>query len=565
MTGLMEQTSAITGRGEALQADPCWISHRIWEYGDLSSLDLINNTKSMDEIVNTGRAKVDERENGSLKGLQHAASHRSLRTSGKETMGFLGLGGGLHLSANEDGVKLEEEESHSSATAGYADNRIGLKLGKRTYFEDTAAIHVDKNAGASVLPGKKQRVSSPAQVPRCQVEGCKLDLTTAKDYHRRHKVCAMHSKSPRVRVASLEQRFCQQCSRFHVLAEFDEGKRSCRRKLAGHNERRRKPQPDTFLLTSGGTSLFQDNRQPHRALGERHYSFNSNQILTNSVQGYGKTTWSKFGSLPMHSGVGYQLQLPGIERYLPNHAQPAAEKLYMLSPHPKGTSTTVRGHRASLLQGSGSLSHGLTLSPSSALLPDLEGTQVSHKYSGVSDSGCALSLLSSHPWSSKAPTSASLDASPKSDLSLEQMIAENRATFAQHFSPGSSTEFPHELPPMSDKCFSMLPLSHEISTIYNEISFPNSNLAETAQRHAPFSVMHDLGNHTRHSFLQDHDLRLLHDANSHHMKPTVDLMAFPLSHMRQMNRSHDSGSSHSASGLYADIQSVKFEPSMFDM
>lgn len=32
--------------------------------------------------------------------------------------------------------------------------------------------------------------------------------------------------------------------RFHVLEEFDEGKRSCRRRLAGHNKRRRKTQPD---------------------------------------------------------------------------------------------------------------------------------------------------------------------------------------------------------------------------------------------------------------------------------------------------------------------------------
>lgn len=29
--------------------------------------------------------------------------------------------------------------------------------------------------------------------------------------------------------------------RFHLLAEFDDGKRSCRKRLAGHNERRRKP------------------------------------------------------------------------------------------------------------------------------------------------------------------------------------------------------------------------------------------------------------------------------------------------------------------------------------
>lgn len=33
-------------------------------------------------------------------------------------------------------------------------------------------------------------------------------------------------------------------SRFHPLSEFDEGKRSCRRRLAGHNRRRRKTQPE---------------------------------------------------------------------------------------------------------------------------------------------------------------------------------------------------------------------------------------------------------------------------------------------------------------------------------
>lgn len=32
--------------------------------------------------------------------------------------------------------------------------------------------------------------------------------------------------------------------RFHPLSEFDEGKRSCRRRLAGHNRRRRKTQPE---------------------------------------------------------------------------------------------------------------------------------------------------------------------------------------------------------------------------------------------------------------------------------------------------------------------------------
>ncbi|CAI8618246.1 unnamed protein product [Vicia faba] len=76
--------------------------------------------------------------------------------------------------------------------------------------------------------------------PCCQVENCDADLSEAKQYHRRHKVCEYHAKAPAVHIAEMHQRFCQQCSRFHKLSEFDDTKRSCRRRLAGHNERRRK-------------------------------------------------------------------------------------------------------------------------------------------------------------------------------------------------------------------------------------------------------------------------------------------------------------------------------------
>ncbi|MBA0548849.1 hypothetical protein Golob_019918, partial [Gossypium lobatum] len=83
---------------------------------------------------------------------------------------------------------------------------------------------------------------SSTNSPRCQAEGCNADLTQAKHYHRRHKVCEFHSKASTVIAAGLTQRFCQQCSRFHLLSEFDNGKRSCRKRLADHNRRRRKSQ-----------------------------------------------------------------------------------------------------------------------------------------------------------------------------------------------------------------------------------------------------------------------------------------------------------------------------------
>ncbi|XP_037466565.1 squamosa promoter-binding-like protein 16 [Triticum dicoccoides] len=92
------------------------------------------------------------------------------------------------------------------------------------------------------------------QCPSCAVDGCRADLSKCRDYHRRHKVCEAHSKTPVVTVAGREMRFCQQCSRFHLLTEFDEAKRSCRKRLDGHNRRRRKPQPDVMNSASFMTS-----------------------------------------------------------------------------------------------------------------------------------------------------------------------------------------------------------------------------------------------------------------------------------------------------------------------
>ncbi|XP_058724125.1 squamosa promoter-binding-like protein 14 [Vicia villosa] len=104
--------------------------------------------------------------------------------------------------------------------------------------------------GVTNRANKRVRSGSPsgaASYPMCQVDNCKEDLSKAKDYHRRHKVCEAHSKASKALLGNQMQRFCQQCSRFHPLLEFDEGKRSCRRRLAGHNRRRRKTQPDEVV------------------------------------------------------------------------------------------------------------------------------------------------------------------------------------------------------------------------------------------------------------------------------------------------------------------------------
>ncbi|XP_047949686.1 squamosa promoter-binding protein 1-like [Salvia hispanica] len=99
---------------------------------------------------------------------------------------------------------------------------------------------------------KRKRVAgAKTSMKSCQAEKCSADLAAAKAYHRRHKVCEHHAKAQVAVVAGIRQRFCQQCSRFHELSEFDDAKRSCRRRLAGHNERRRKNPGDGEGSTSG--------------------------------------------------------------------------------------------------------------------------------------------------------------------------------------------------------------------------------------------------------------------------------------------------------------------------
>ncbi|WOL06506.1 hypothetical protein Cni_G15240 [Canna indica] len=152
----------------------------------------------------------------------------------------------------------------------------GLKLGQ-TYFEDVGAGNNIKSSSSSAsitssaaLEKKARASQQNFQNPYCQVEGCNIDLTSAKDYHRKHRVCENHSKSPKVIVAGLERRFCQQCSRFHGLSEFDQKKRSCRRRLSDHNARRRKPQPTTISFNSArlSSSYHGDRHQMNLVFGQ---------------------------------------------------------------------------------------------------------------------------------------------------------------------------------------------------------------------------------------------------------------------------------------------------------
>lgn len=105
--------------------------------------------------------------------------------------------------------------------------RIGLNLGRRTYFSPVDVLAVDRLLNRSRLGGVGLGLGMAGvlglglgaahhhqQPPRCQAEGCKADLSAAKHYHRRHKVCEYHAKAAAVAAGGKQQRFCQQCSRY---------------------------------------------------------------------------------------------------------------------------------------------------------------------------------------------------------------------------------------------------------------------------------------------------------------------------------------------------------------
>ncbi|CAN7049954.1 unnamed protein product [Brassica rapa subsp. trilocularis] len=180
-------------------------------------------------------------------------------TGSSSTTGFLSS---QLTSTNSSSPKLksslgdfDQVKASTALQVVSAESDLCLKLGKRSYSgEETwgrnnnndisAAVSVKLLTPPSVVALKKSKSScgQSMQVPRCQIDGCELDLSSAKDYHRKHRVCESHSKSPVVTVGGFERRFCQQCSRLHAVSEFDEKKRSCRKRLSHHNARRRKSQ-----------------------------------------------------------------------------------------------------------------------------------------------------------------------------------------------------------------------------------------------------------------------------------------------------------------------------------
>nr|DAD37871.1 TPA_asm: hypothetical protein HUJ06_008512 [Nelumbo nucifera] len=107
-----------------------------------------------------------------------------------------------------------------------------------------ACPEIDEKDEEEAAVGKKRARTTPVGTARCQVPGCEADISELKGYHRRHRVCLRCANASSVVLDGQPKRYCQQCGKFHVLSDFDEGKRSCRRKLERHNKRRRRKSID---------------------------------------------------------------------------------------------------------------------------------------------------------------------------------------------------------------------------------------------------------------------------------------------------------------------------------
>ncbi|XVE54469.1 hypothetical protein DITRI_Ditri03aG0083700 [Diplodiscus trichospermus] len=163
----------------------------------------------------------------------------------------------------EEAVPSIDAVNVSSGYAGTSNKgefSVDLKLGQVGNSREESLNKWKEPGGLKMesSPSKRARATNNGthQVS-CLVDECNSDLSNCRDYHRRHKVCELHSKTAQVMINGQKQRFCQQCSRFHSLEEFDEGKRSCRKRLDGHNRRRRKPQPDPLSRSGSYFSNYQ--------------------------------------------------------------------------------------------------------------------------------------------------------------------------------------------------------------------------------------------------------------------------------------------------------------------
>lgn len=114
-------------------------------------------------------------------------------------------------------------------------------------LNDGSFTQADSQSSGSQSSGKAVRGPRPRlfHKDRCQADGCSYDLKKLPFYNRRNHICMAHKTADEYLRLGDRVRFCQRCGLAHPLADFDGVKRSCRKKLEKHNERRRKAMSTT--------------------------------------------------------------------------------------------------------------------------------------------------------------------------------------------------------------------------------------------------------------------------------------------------------------------------------
>ncbi|KAL6858946.1 hypothetical protein ACP4OV_017948 [Aristida adscensionis] len=219
---------------EAAAAGGSW-NPRMWDWDSRA----LTATPSSDALrLGAGQSHQQQQQSAAAAAAAAAAKAAEVQRQGGGAAGALNL----HLGLREDAA-TPMDASPPAPMASSPSPPASAAASQEAVVRPSKRVRSGSPASAAGSGGGGGGVTGGGSYPMCQVDDCRADLTSAKDYHRRHKVCEIHSKTTKALVANQMQRFCQQCSRFHPLAEFDEGKRSCRRRLAGHNRRRRKTQP----------------------------------------------------------------------------------------------------------------------------------------------------------------------------------------------------------------------------------------------------------------------------------------------------------------------------------
>ncbi|KAG9439167.1 hypothetical protein H6P81_019332 [Aristolochia fimbriata] len=357
---------------------------------------------------------------------------------------------------------------------------IDLKLGRLADYRDGKIDKSLKDSRdlpstvvSSVPPKRGRSATLSSQTPFCQVHGCNMDLSSSKDYHKRHKVCEVHSKTAKVIVNGIEQRFCQQCSRFHLLAEFDDGKRSCRKRLAGHNERRRKPQLDTHSGKNGKIlASYHGGRYPGTAVPART-SFIFPDIFPSGILREVKYENSDlYRHVKLEDEPLYNNQ--SSVSFLPPYT---TEKQFSnLDTAPTFLSFNNSNRYPNYLTDqpvSRSLLHKTSLGGDPSVYDVASSVQ---GLSGVSDTGCALSLLSSQSQISTSHSSA---------------IPLGRPLFAQHGAGPPQGPSHYNMTQFSDK---LLAMSSQGSTSVASNRFSSSGLNSMEDDHLGALLVSDASN-----------------------------------------------------------------------